>query len=49
MKAILTLLTTAFLLSGCVGGRTEADPEKHPDYSKRYEHRKLMERVNRDG
>jgi hypothetical protein len=29
--ALSSLAVIAFVLSSCVGGRTEADPSKHPD------------------
>jgi hypothetical protein len=39
-----SLVALAFVLSSCVGGRTEADPDKHPDYWKRKEARQQYRR-----
>lgn len=46
--AIFTLMLSAMMLSGCVGGRTEADPSKHPDAWERKQERQLMRRAHRE-
>jgi hypothetical protein len=45
---ILFPVLAAFLLASCVGGRTEADPTKHPDWWERKQARKLTRDLNRD-
>jgi len=31
LALMASLLAVAFMLTSCVGGRTEPDPDKHPD------------------
>ena len=40
------LIALAFILSGCVGGRSELDPSKHPDSWKRKEDRHFSRHIN---
>jgi PBP1b-binding outer membrane lipoprotein LpoB len=43
-SVVLSLLALAFILSSCVGARTEVDPDKHPDWAQRKAARKHWDR-----
>jgi hypothetical protein len=47
LSSLAALILVASALSGCVGTRTEADPDRHPSAAKRYEMRHFYDHRHR--